>query len=117
MPPEFSKFLTFDVDSGKTAAISDGPGEQAFPIIFSTESGSHAMGVFSPQQPSKGFENAGYGRWNFKGQKVVKWNCVFRLRDKAGVKATDYTFESFVIVGDLKTVVSTMQKLASKWQQ
>ena len=117
MPPEFSQFLTFDVDSGKTAAISDGPGEQPLPIIFSTESGSHAMGVFSPQQPSKGFENAGYGRWNFKGQKVVKWNCVFRLRDKAGVKATDYTFKSFVIVGDLKTVVSTMQKLASLWQQ
>ena len=113
MPPEFSNFLAFHIETGQTSPLSDGPGEQAHPIVFSTESGSHAMAIYSPGQPSQGFENAGYGRWNFRGQKVVKWNSVFRIGNKDGVAAGDYTFQSFVIVGDLETVISTMQQLVA----
>ncbi len=114
MPPEFSTFLKFDPETGNTNPLSDGPGEQALPVILSTESGTHAMGVYSPNQPSTGYENAGYGRWNFKAQKVVKWNCVFRIRSKDGVPAGDYMFRSFVIIGDLSTVIATMQQLCVK---
>lgn len=114
MPPEFSVFLTFNPATASTIPLSDGPGEQALPVIMSTESGSHAMGVYSPDQPSVGFENAGYGRWNFKAQKVVKWNCVFRMQNKNGVPVNDYTFRSFLIIGDVNTVVTTMQQLCTR---
>jgi hypothetical protein len=100
MPPEFSKFLVFD--KGETRPLSDGPGEQALPVILSTESGSHAMGIWSPD-PSPG-----YGRWRFAAEKVVKWNCVFRERD---VKPGDKTFRCFVAVGTLADVTATLSKM------
>ncbi len=112
MPPVFSRFFVVDLKSGELQAISDGPGEQEHPVILATESGSHAMGVYSPQQPSAGFKNAGYGRWRFAAQKVVKWNCVFRIREPQGmVPPGDYTYRSFVIVGDLQTVRATLLSL------
>ncbi len=103
MPPEFSRFLV--LDQGETKPLSDGPGEQAHPVILSTESGSHAMGIWSPE-PSPG-----YGRWRFRAEKVVKWNCVFRERD---VKPGDKTFRCFVAVGTLADVVAALHKLKSR---
>lgn len=101
MPPEFSTFLVFD--KGETRPLSDGPGEQALPVILSTPTGSHAMGVWSPD-PSPG-----YGRWRFAAEKVVKWNCVFRERD---VKPGDKSFRCFVAVGALDDVKAALSRLA-----
>ena len=84
MPLEFGRFWRFLPDTGKLEELGDGPGEQGFPVVYATESGTHAMGVFSPDQPSPGYEKAGYGRFRFKAEKVVKWNCVFRLRTAKG---------------------------------
>lgn len=112
MPPEFSRFLALNTTTGQTADLSDGPGEQKWPVILTTPSGSHAMGIYSPDQPSPGYLNAGYGRWRFAAQKVVKWNCVFRLQDQQhGIAAGDYAYRTFVIVGDLDSVVQTMRDL------
>ena len=102
MPAEFSRFLV--LDRGDAKPLSDGPGEQALPVILSTESGSHAMGIWSPD-PSPG-----YGRWRFAAEKVVKWNCVFRERD---VKPGDKTFRCFVAVGTLADVKATLTKLGN----
>lgn len=115
MPPTFNRFETVDVRTRKTAPLDDGPGEQHLPILFSTESGSHAMGVFSPDQPSPGYKNAGYGRWRFTAQRVVKWNCVFRIRDDRGIRGGDFSFRNFVVVGTRQSVIETMVKLASKF--
>jgi hypothetical protein len=57
------------------------------------------MGVYSPDQPSRDFEHAGYGRFRFPSQKVVKWNCVFRVRDQERIKPGDHTFCNHVVVG------------------
>ncbi len=112
MPPEFSEFLSLNLATGKTESLTDGPGEQSHPVILATASGSHAMGIYSPELPSPGFNGAGYGRWRFSAQKVVKWNCVFRMRNVAdGIAPGDYTFRSFVIVGDLNAVKATMKQL------
>ncbi len=111
MPPDFNQFMTLDPATGKTEILSDGPGEQPKPIIFATRDGQHAMGIWSPDQPSFGFENAGYGRWRFVAQRVVKWNCVFRLRAPDGVPAGDYSFRSFVVIGSQSDVVTTMMQL------
>ncbi len=116
MPPAFSRFWKFNPRSEKLEPLSDGPGEQAMPVVLATPSGSHAMGVFSPDQPSRGYEQAGYGRFRFAAQKVVKWNCVFRIRDRNGVEPGEYSFRSFVIVGDLKTVRETHAALHRQFQ-
>ena len=112
MPPEFDTFWKFNAQTGELEPLSDGPGEQPHPVVLATTSGSHAMGVFSPDQPSRGFESAGYGRFRFVAEKVVKWNCVFRLRDKThGIAAGDYSFRNFIVVGDLVTVKAALLSL------
>lgn len=114
MPAEFKRFVKFNATSSQFEPLSDGPGEQSAPVTLSTEDGQYAMGVYSPDQPSKGFENAGYGRWNFGSQNVVKWNCVFRLRNGDGIAAADYSFRTFVIVGTLDDIRIAMLRLHSE---
>lgn len=111
MPELFRSFWTFRPQTGELQPLDDGPGEQAFPIVLSTESGSHAMGIYSPQQPSPGFENAGYGRWRFVPERVVKWNSVFRLRRADGIEPGEFTFRNFVVVGDRETVRASLVEL------
>ena len=62
---------------------------------------------------SKAFENAGYGRWNFGAQHVVKWNCVFRIRDSNGIASGDYSYRMFVLIGTLEDVRLAMIRLHS----
>jgi hypothetical protein len=114
MPPEFKKFFTFRPRSGKLEALSDGPGEQEFPVVFATEEGGHAMGIYSPDQPSRGYETAGYGRFRFKEEEVVKWNCVFRVRD-ASIASGDYHFRLFVAVGTLNDTREALTALAAEF--
>ena len=108
MPPVFSKFWTFDLIRKKLLPLSDGPGEQPYPVIFSTPNAKHAMGVWSAQQPSKGFKQAGYGRFRFENEKVVKWNCVFREKHAVNVPPGDYSYRCYVLVGSMKDVTNTM---------
>jgi len=106
MPAEFSRFLVYDPATRTSKPLSDGPGEQPMPVILSTESGSHAMGVFSPDRPAPG-----YGRFRFASEKVVKWNSVFRVRKPEGIAPGDFTYRHFVAVGTLDDVVASMRRL------
>ena len=115
MPPAFSKFWTYDLTKKKLLSLSDGPGEQSLPVIFSTLDRQHAMGVWSPGQPSKGFERAGYGRFRFETEKVVKWNCVFRETNPNRLSAGNYSYRSYVLVGSLKNVSETMNALHRRY--
>jgi hypothetical protein len=115
MPPEFSRFWKYLPETGELAELDEGPGEQEFPVAFATMGGTHAMGVFSPDQPSSGYEKAGYGRFRFKAEKVVKWNCVFRLRSATGINAGDYRFSVFVAVGSLDDVRGALAALAQEF--
>ena len=112
MPIEFETFWKFNPQSSELEPLDDGPGEQRQPVVLATSDGAHAMGVFSPDQPSRGFEGAGYGRFRFPGAKVVKWNCVFRRRDAMnGIAPGDYSFRNFIAVGDLVTVKASLIEL------
>jgi len=115
MPPEFGRFWKFLPGSGKLEELDDGPGEQDCPVVFATEGGTHAMGVFSPDQPSSGYETAGYGRFRFKTEKVVKWNCVFRLRSAKEVPGGDHRFRVFVGVGSLEEVRAALDSLVREF--
>ena len=117
MPAEFGRFWTYNADKEELEKLDDGPGEQAKPVVLSTADGGHAMGVYSPDQPSPGFEKVGYGRFRFKDEKVTKWNCVFRVRDPNGIAAGDYHFRVFVAVGTLEDVRTTLAALHKEFAQ
>ena len=117
MPAMFGIFRSFDPRQNQLQLLSDGPGEQELPVILATASGSHAMGVYSPDQPSPGFEKVGYGRFRFPAEKVTKWNCVFRKRDiQRGLPAGEYSFRCFVAVGDLATVQDSLRQVWRSFQ-
>ncbi|MBI5775615.1 MAG: hypothetical protein HZA89_17995 [Verrucomicrobia bacterium] len=105
MPSEFSRFWGFNAKTGELESITGPAREQKLPLVFATESGSHAMGIFSPEP------NPSYGQFRFPHERVVKWNCVFRRTDNDGVKPGDYSFRQFVIVGDLTAVRDSMRAL------
>lgn len=111
MPAEFAIFHTFNPEDGELRPLSDGPGEQENPVVLSTASGSHAMGIFAPRRLNAGHDPPGYGRWRFSRERVVKWNCVFRVRAMQGVEPGDYSFRHFVVLGDRATVVATLRDL------
>ncbi|HYR58626.1 MAG TPA: hypothetical protein VEO95_08360 [Chthoniobacteraceae bacterium] len=115
MPPEFSRFLQFNAASGELDPLSDGPGEIPQPIVFAVPEGTHAMGIFSPPQAAPTMTGPTFGRFRFVAEKVVKWNCVFRLRDKAGIAPGEYSFRMFVIVGDLASVTEAMRALHAEF--
>ncbi len=116
MPAEFSKFWALDPKTGQLKPLSDGPGEQPLPIAFSTENGLWAMGVWSPEKPPVGQEGPGYGRFRFPAERVVKWNCVFRVRDAMGVKPGNYSYRMFVAVGSLANVRDTLVGLTKEFR-
>ena len=117
MPKEFEKFWVFQPATGKLESLSDGPGEQKFPVVMSTKDGQYAMGIFSPDQPSKGYQHAGYGRFRFKAAKVVKWNCAFRVRNKQGIEPGKYSFRMFVPVGTLEDVRQALESLTREFRK
>ena len=116
MPAEFAEFHQFDPQTGALAPLSDGPGENPYPVVFSVAGGTHAMGIYAPQQPRPNMTGPTYGRFRFGPEKVVKWNCVFRVTDKNVVSVGEYPFRMFVIVGDLETVRSSMRALAREFK-
>ena len=77
LPSAFSVFETFDKATCNTAPVSDGPGEQPLPLVFSTPPGvgpaRFAFGIFSPA----GNPGGGYGRWRWGD--CTKWNAVSRV--------------------------------------
>ena len=111
MPPEFETFLKFNPESGEFEPLTDGPGEQKWPVALSTVDGRFAMGIYTPNRPGEYWTGPGYGRFRFPPQKVVKWNCVFRYRVSDGVPAGDYSFRTFIIVGTREMVRSAMRRL------
>jgi hypothetical protein len=110
LPAEFSAFWKL-TDSGELRPLEGGPGEQPLPVVLATPDGKYAMGVWSPDQPSRGFEGVGYGRFRFPREKVNKWNCVFRVRDPKGVAAGEYRYRVFVAVGTREDVRRTLASL------
>jgi hypothetical protein len=113
MPATFARFWAFDTKTGRLAELTDGPGEQAKPVVFSDADGSHAMGVFTPDRPAWVTGPAGYGRWRFTPERVVKWNCVFRATNPAGIPAGDYRVRLFIPVGTLEDVRKSLVTLSA----
>lgn len=99
MPAMFSEALGFDAKSGALLPRTRRNGEAREPVVLSTPSGSQAMGVFTPERPPSGRPAPGYGSFEFPAAKVVKWNCVFRIRQTDPIPAGEHVFQMYVVVG------------------
>ncbi len=114
MPAAFSEFYRYDRKANRLVPLDAGPGEQADPVVLATPDAQFAMGIWSPDQPSPGFEQAGYGRFAFPRERVVKWNCVFRVRNPQGIATGRYHFRNRVIVGTRESVEQTLRAFISE---
>lgn len=110
MPPEFAVFWQFNPGTGKIEPVTDGPGEIPRPIVLATKDGRHAMGIFAPPQPQPGTALPGYGRWRFPEHRVVKWNCVFRVRDAGGLRTGDFSYRMLVPFGSVAEVEAMLRE-------
>lgn len=113
MPWEFQQFLRWNPEQKKLVPLDKQSGEQSFPVVLATEDGKHAMGVVSLGK-SKGMTGPGYGRFYFPNDKVVKWNCVYRMQDKDGLQAGDYSFRMIVPFGTVAEVENTIKSILEK---
>ncbi|MEO2021409.1 MAG: hypothetical protein ABGX05_06240 [Pirellulaceae bacterium] len=114
MPASFSRFWKFNPRSSQLEPLSDGPGEQLAPVVLATPDGRFAMGCFTPEKRRPHLESTGYGRFRFPAARVVKWNCVFRLKNRgAAIASGNHSFEILVLVGDLETVRTGLKKLSN----
>jgi hypothetical protein len=109
MPAAFSSFYTLDVVGGAWTPqpLSDGPGEQTKPVIMCTPDSQYCMGIYSRNVPQPTYPDAGYGRWRFTYQNVVKWNVVTRLNNPPYL----LTLTQYVLVGTLDQVTTQMRQL------
>ena len=113
MPAEFARFWHLNPATKKLEPLTDGPGEQRDPVAFSTADGAHAMGIISPDPAPAGSAGPSYGRFVFAHAKVVKWNCVFRVRPADRVLPPgDYRYRMLVPIGTLADVEAALAKLA-----
>jgi len=110
MPPEFSTFLGLRPD-GTLEELGPGPGEQLLPVILATANGEHAMGCWSPATSRTTGRPPTYGRFSFPDQKVVKWNCVVREADQAGLAAGAHPYLVYSAVGTREQVRKTLVAL------
>jgi len=106
MPMAFSEELRFEAKTETLVPLPRQEGEQRDPVVLSTPSGSHAMGVFSPESAPS------YGRFRFEGRdQVMKWNCVFRLRQAEPIKPGYHSFQLFVVIGTREDCRRTLAEL------
>jgi hypothetical protein len=115
MPWSFSEELRFDAKTESLVPLPRQDGEQRDPVVLSTPSGSHAMGIFTPARPPAGQPQVGYGRFKFEHEKVVKWNCAFRLRSPAGIKPGVYGYQLYVVIGTREDCRRTLAALTREF--
>lgn len=113
LPSEFERFWQFNIQTGKLEPLSEGPGEIESPVVLATADGRHAIGIFAPSQRQSATEKPVYGRWKFRMEKVVKWNCVFRVHDSNRIRTGDYSYHLLVPVGTLEEVETMIREWTS----
>ena len=98
MPPAFSLPLEFHPAQGRLLPMAPRTGEGPLPVVLSTPDGAHAMGVVAAERPA-GMRGPGYGSFTFAQERVVKWNCVFRLGSGQPIPPAEHAFHVLVVFG------------------
>lgn len=108
MPDRFDTFYRYNPVSDRLEPISDGPGEQEFPVVLATRDGTHALGLYTPQTGAEKLVGPGYGRFRLSYAGVTKSNVVFRQQDAA---AGPHRFLVYSVFGALEDVRSSLSRL------
>jgi len=114
---DFTDFYSYDVTTSTLTALSSPILEQNLPLIVSTTDDGWAMGIYTPASLQSYNRQAKYSGQDFGS--VSKWNSVFRISNlgTAGSPNTgQFHFKSFVIVGSLANVTTTMDQLFTSYQ-
>ena len=69
----------------------------------------------NPDRPPAGEPPIGYGRFKFEHDQVMKWNCVFRLRQPEPIKPGDYSYQLFVVIGTREDCRRTLAALTREF--
>ncbi len=109
MPARFDTFYLFNTTASRMEPLSDGPGEQQFPVVLATADAANALALYTPQAGAIGLAGPGYGRWRFRNEHVTKSNVVFR---QANAHSGGHTFLVYSVFGSLADVRSTLARLA-----
>lgn len=108
--PTLDRYYKMNPLNGALSELSDGPGEQEWPVIFANAAGTHAVGVVSRTPLVRG----GYGRWRPEAmrcaQRCTKWNVVSRYEFPSGT----YRWEGSLSFNDLSGVVQDLMAEGAK---
>jgi len=115
MPPAFAQAFAYEAATERLVPLSRENGEVSSPVVLSTASGAHAMGVFTPDRPAAGMPPVGYGRFFFAQENVAKWNCVFRLRQDRPIPPGEHRFQLYVVLGTREDCRRTLAALAREF--
>jgi hypothetical protein len=111
MPDRFDTFYRYDPISDRLEPLSDGPGEQAMPVVLAMRDGTHALGLYTPQTGAEKLVGPGYGRFRLSYAGVTKSNVVFRQQDAA---AGPHRFLVYSVFGTLEDVRSSLSQLRAR---
>ncbi len=115
---DMTAFYTYDDATQSLTSLSNTlpAGEQGKPLVLSTPSGSHAMGVWSPGLPH--IPGLGYGQFRFpspvESAATMKWNAVYRTGFVAA--GTTLTYTTYIAVGSRENVRVTLAQLHQAWR-
>lgn len=115
MPAVFSRGLGYDAKTATLVPLPRKDGEVHTPVVLATENGSHAMGIFTPDRPAPGMPRVGYGHFVFSRENVVKWNCVFRLRQADPIPPGDHSFQAYVVIGTEEDCRRALESLTKEF--
>jgi hypothetical protein len=68
------------------------------------------MGAISAGSPDWIEPSAGYGRFRFPTEKVVKWNVVYRYQEVPAITKSKASFRVLVAVGTLEQVHAVIRR-------
>jgi hypothetical protein len=110
MPREFEEFWRFDRMTQRLVPLTDGPGELSDPVVLATPDGAFAMGIIAQPSPVSAMRGPTYGRFRFPREKVVKWNCVYRLIQAEPIPPGEYSFSLRVPIGTRDEVQAMLRE-------
>jgi len=102
MLAEFSNVWTYNPATEELTPVS-GSANQGLPVIISTVDNANAMGIFSPDASLYGYFDVA----SLYPNVMSKWNAIFFTPEAAGT----YSFRSYIIVGALESVKTSMTLL------
>jgi hypothetical protein len=114
MPPDFARFWSYDPISDLISPAFERTGGQQLPLVVSTANGNFALGVLRSfdDRRYEAIAQHVYGHWDFTqpsmASPTIKWNSYFHF---ATVRAGDYSFTTYIVIGTLGDIRRTMRQL------